>query len=164
MGDSEERTPPTEKTATAPPEGRGMNAVRVGFAVVLGVVFICLATLMALNADTGNDVQWQRWAGLFAAIEALAFTAIGWVFGREINRERAEGAERRAGGAERDRGEARERAAREHEKGKSLARQIVARADLARGGGRLEAQGAGQEPGDANLDVLAEVARREYGV
>lgn len=47
-----------------------------------------------------DDVKWTRSMYLFGAVEAVAFAAAGYFFGREVNRTRAENAENRADVAE----------------------------------------------------------------
>lgn len=65
----------------------------VGFAVLVGYA-ILLAEMMR-RVKTG-DVYWGRYMYLFSGVEALAFAAAGFFFGREVNRGRAEAAESRA--------------------------------------------------------------------
>jgi hypothetical protein len=68
--------------------------------VAAGILLVWLVFLvfMWLNADpkTVSDPQWLRWVFLYGAIEALVFAAAGWIFGREVNRARAENAEKDA--------------------------------------------------------------------
>jgi hypothetical protein len=40
-----------------------------------------------------NDLQWNRAIYLFGGVEAIAFSAAGYFFGKEVNRQRAENAE-----------------------------------------------------------------------
>lgn len=79
-----------------------MKWVRVGFAALVTIAFAVFATYLVLNADTKDQVEWQRWVYLFGAVEAIAFAAVGWVFGKEVNRERAEKAEDSAKTARKD--------------------------------------------------------------
>jgi hypothetical protein len=62
-------------------------ALLIGFAVLVAVM-IWLAG--------GDDRVWQRRVYLFGAVEAIVFTAIGWLFGREVHRSSAETARRDA--------------------------------------------------------------------
>lgn len=84
-------------------------------------------------------------------LEAIAFAAIGWVFGREVHRERAEKAEQRAQTAETEK-------TVEHRKGAKLAGMVIGGAGGAGGRDRLEAQG----PSGQGLAEAADYARREY--
>jgi hypothetical protein len=58
-------------------------------ALVLLVAFGLLIVVMMANADTENELQWQRQVYLFGAVEAIVFTAVGWLFGREVHRSEA---------------------------------------------------------------------------
>jgi hypothetical protein len=71
-----------------------------GFAVLV-IAMIWLAG--------GTDDAWQRRVYVFGAVEAIVFTAIGWLFGREVNRTAAKTAREDAESA---RADAREKAAR----------------------------------------------------
>jgi hypothetical protein len=79
-----------------------MNIVRVGFALFVTVAFAVLATYMVLHADTKDQTEWQHWVYIFGSVEAIAFAAVGWIFGKEVNRERAEKAEDAAKTAQKD--------------------------------------------------------------
>ena len=131
-----------------------MKIVRVAFAIVVVVAFGAFATFLVANADTGNQQEWERWVYVFGGVEAIAFTAIGWVFGREVNRERAENAEQRADDAQQ--GEAAER-----DKGSKLAGMVVAGGEGVGGRQRLETQGVA---GSGGLSAAIEYAKREYNL
>lgn len=113
-----------------------MNVVRVVVAVVLAIAFAVFAVFLVLNAGTQNVTEWERWIYVFGAAEALAFTAVGWLFGREVNRKRAEIAEIRANDAEQQKATAKQQ-------GAALAGMIVAGASQGTRT-RLEALGAGR--------------------
>jgi cytochrome bd-type quinol oxidase subunit 1 len=131
-----------------------MDAVRVIFAAVVAVLFVVFAIFLVTNADTSDQREWERWVYVFGAAEAIAFAALGWVFGKEVNRQRAEAAEDTAKKAKK--GEADERA-----KGASLAGMVTAGMSAAGGRERLESQGAAPAGG---IDQAVEYARREYGL
>src|SRR6478672_11068471 len=120
-----------------------MKIVRVAFAIVVVVAFGAFATFLVANADTGNQQEWERWVYV-----------IGWVFGREVNRERAENAEQRADDAQQ--GEAAER-----DKGSKLAGMVVAGGEGVGGRQRLETQGVA---GSGGLSAAIEYAKREYNL
>ncbi len=64
---------------------------------------------------------WNRAMVLYTSVEALALTAAGYLFGREVNRERATNAEQQAQKAQQQAVVAEKEAAREATKGRDLA-------------------------------------------
>jgi hypothetical protein len=62
------------------------------FAVVLLMLFTLLVIVM-LVARKDPDSQWKNLVYVFGSVEALVFTAVGWVFGREVHREQVKAAE-----------------------------------------------------------------------
>lgn len=64
-----------------------------------------------------NESDWTREMLLFSGLEAIVFAGVGWVFGREVNRAKAESADEAQATAR----EATAVAAAEHEKGYGLA-------------------------------------------
>jgi hypothetical protein len=129
-----------------------MNAVRIAFAVVVMTAFGVFAYFLVANADTSNQTEWERWVYVFGGVEAIAFAAVGWLFGREVNRERAEKAEEGANDAD-------EKEKTERAKGAHLAGLVVAAAGGGEGRQRLEAQGVATAGG---LKEAVDFARREY--
>jgi hypothetical protein len=83
----------------------GLVAAVTGFAVLLG--------LLASDAEAPASEVWQRRLYLFGTIEALAFTGVGWLSGREVHRERSASAQREAGLAVQQAAAERSRADRE---------------------------------------------------
>jgi hypothetical protein len=53
--------------------------------------FAVLVVYMLGQAD-GNATIWDRQIYIFGAVEAIVFTAVGWIFGREVHRSSAESA------------------------------------------------------------------------
>lgn len=66
--------------------------VLIAFAVVLGY--------MIHIAGSADDKLWTRSTYLFGSIEAIAFAAAGFIFGKEVHRQQAANAEKRANVAE----------------------------------------------------------------
>jgi Kef-type K+ transport system membrane component KefB len=66
--------------------------------VVTAVVLAGFAAFIVyLLVDiSAGETAWSRRTYLFAAVEAIAFAAVGWLFGKEVHRERAETAEKKA--------------------------------------------------------------------
>jgi hypothetical protein len=128
------------------------DKVRLTFAVVITIVFVAFGAFLVTNADTTNQTEWQRWVYVFGAAEAIAFAALGWVFGREVNRQRAETAER-------DAESAKEQTQEEMTKGATLAGLVVGGAGGDAGRRRLEPLGTG---GGGGLDEALAYARAHY--
>jgi hypothetical protein len=85
------------------------------------------AMLGQVEAEEG---AWLRVLYLFSGVEAIAFAAAGFLFGREVNRARAEQAESRAD-AEADRAETFQKAAvKAQTKGRVLTEEVRQLADL----------------------------------
>ncbi len=79
-------------------------------AVVLLLAFAALVVVMLLMTNTGDETVWQRRVYLFGAVEAVVFTAVGWLFGREVHRSAAESAQQEASEAKQDVAAARDEA------------------------------------------------------
>jgi uncharacterized membrane protein YccC len=79
-------------------------------AVGLLLAFAALDVVMLAMANTGNEIVWQRRVYIFGAVEAVVFTAVGWLFGREVSRSAAESAKQEASDAKKDATEARDKA------------------------------------------------------
>jgi len=80
-------------------DSRGASTV----ANIVGVVLLILfgaAVVYLLNHVTDTELQWSRLAYIFGGVEAMAFAAAGYFFGKEVNRERADSAEEKAKEAE----------------------------------------------------------------
>ena len=78
-------------------------------AAALLVAFAALIAVMLLIAH-GDDTVWQRRVYVFGAAQAIVFTAIGWLFGREVNRSTAESAKNDAAQAKEEAASARQEA------------------------------------------------------
>jgi hypothetical protein len=58
--------------------------------------FIATVIFLFSQARKSADPTWQRFVYVFGGIEAVVFTAVGWLFGREVNRQQAVSATNRA--------------------------------------------------------------------
>jgi hypothetical protein len=141
--------------------------------VSLAVFFSLVLYLLARTGD--SDLTWARSVYLLSAIEAIAFAAVGWLFGREVHRVQAEAAEKRADVAEQDKDQAhRDRtaaekvAAAEQAKGGTFAATVysllsgegsAAEEALPKSPGPRAATAAGSSP---QLRALADAAARLY--
>ena len=83
-------------------EPRQLGGVALAAALVVLVAFAVLVGVLISQVDTG-ETRWARLAWVFASVEAIAFGAAGALFGSSIQRQRAERAEDRGGGAPRRR-------------------------------------------------------------
>jgi hypothetical protein len=63
-----------------------------GIAVVALVLF-AVAVLYMMHYVSEEEKEWSRRVYVFGALEAIAFAAAGFFFGKDVNRERAETAE-----------------------------------------------------------------------
>jgi len=78
--------PPEPNTSIAPPR------IQIAFATALLIVFVALVVVMVLSSNA-SDSAWKNLVYVFGSVEALVFTAVGWVFGREVHRAQAAAAE-----------------------------------------------------------------------
>jgi hypothetical protein len=72
-----------------------MNTEKTIIGIVSLVLFFGFVWYM-LELTNSAEPQWTRTVYLFNGVEAIAFAAAGFFFGREVHRERAETAEKRA--------------------------------------------------------------------
>jgi hypothetical protein len=74
------------------PDLKGAAATVLGTSALMafGVLVVVL-----LGHVSDTEQQWTRLVYLFGAVEAIAFSAAGYFFGKEVHRERAEKAETR---------------------------------------------------------------------
>jgi hypothetical protein len=70
--------------------------------MVIATVYLVFALLTYLRADDQgtSEAVWSRQVVVLHGIEALAFTAVGWLFGREVHRGEAESAKKQAEAAQ----------------------------------------------------------------
>ena len=64
------------------------------------VAFLGFSLFMILNADASDPCGRQVW--IFTVLQAIVYTAVGWLFGREVNRGAKEAAEKSADVAKAD--------------------------------------------------------------
>ncbi|WP_128645613.1 hypothetical protein [Rhodococcus sp. BS-15] len=73
-------------------------------AIALVVVFLVLSVWLFTEADDEGTTEmvWSRYAYIVGGLEAIVFAAVGWLFGREVNRGTAEVAKKQADEAKQD--------------------------------------------------------------
>ncbi len=91
--------------------------------VVFAAALVCLFVL----ARQAPEVQWQRYIYLYGGVEAIAFAAAGFLFGREVNRQRAENAEANADTKTEEAKRAGQGEAAANQKGQDLTKAILAK-------------------------------------
>nr|WP_296774153.1 hypothetical protein [Rhodococcus sp. (in: high G+C Gram-positive bacteria)] len=100
---SEENPGGITPTPTADPDGRAYWPL-FGIAAALVAVFLVLSVWLftAANNDGTTEIVWSRYAYIVGGIEAIVFAAVGWLFGREVNRGTAAVAKEHAEAAQED--------------------------------------------------------------
>lgn len=128
---------PTQPTGTAAGASSGaltsILSFTQGLIPLLVAIFVLwyfgttLKRMFGLTSPTAvNEIEWGRNVYLYSGLEALAYAAAGFLFGREVNRQRAEGAEHRAAQAQQDASAARRAAASHAANGQALAASVRA--------------------------------------
>ncbi len=84
-------------TASATPSSTVFDRARpltaLFVAVILIIGFLIFVAVLNAGADSANSEVWQRRIYLLGGVEAIVFTAVGWLFGREVNRQQVDRAE-----------------------------------------------------------------------
>lgn len=112
--------------------GNGRSSLQYIIAVALLVGYGFFVYYLIGRVDSG-DPAWSRLIYLFSGVEALVFAAAGFLFGKEVNRRRAEQAEIEKKEVEKEKEEAREQVGEERKKGLVLgAMAIQAEQDASR--------------------------------
>jgi len=133
---------------------------------VLYIFWTLVKTMMGMTK--APDLEWSRAAYLFSGVEAIAYAAAGFLFGREVHRQRAEQAEQRAGSEQKRASAAENKATEETTKGKVLKQVIEAKKSTARERGadtdNYESLSAGGPPADGQTDIeeLSRVANQLF--
>lgn len=159
-------TPPAEPTER-PDRIKSILSLTQGLVPLLVAVIVLLAfgtvlKEMLTRANTEITPEtWDRYTYLFRSLEALAYSAAGFLFGREVNRQRAENAEANADKSQEIAFEAQGVAAVSEANGKALADSVRAMDEAVRspeiGGG--EALAADPE---MSFSVLRAIADRTF--
>jgi hypothetical protein len=100
---------------------------------ILGGFAVLVAYMLDNSGAKVVEKVWSRRLYIFGAVEAIAFTAVGWVFGREVHRSEAKTAKEQAAAAQKSVAAAQEaasakaeEAATERTKGATLAHAVRA--------------------------------------
>jgi hypothetical protein len=134
--------------------GNAGTLVRTVVTVVLLLGFGVLVTILMVTSASLSEVAWNRRVYLLGGVEAIVFTSVGWLFGREVHRSEAQTAKNDAAQAKQDAAQANqealektEEAAIERTKGQAV--KAAARHAAAPGGRDADggSQAVGLEPG-----------------
>jgi hypothetical protein len=115
--------------------------------------------MFGLTGPEINEVQWGRNAYLYGGVEALAYAAAGFLFGREVNRQRAENAEQSANQARRDATNSQRVAAQSVANGRALAETVR---ELERTQRTPRALAGANAPDQPDISVLRNLADRFF--
>ncbi len=109
-----------------------------------------------------KDPDWSRLIYLFSGVEAIVFTAAGFLFGREVNRRRAENAEAEKEQVNKQKEEAQTQAVEERKKALVLGAMAIQgeRSSSGTTGSRTAMEG--MESKQSSWGSLAETARKMY--
>jgi hypothetical protein len=78
------RKPDVKKTSNV--NRKDMLASIVTLIAIAGFAAFVMLLSYLLSATAMNDLQWGRFTYLLTGVETITFTAIGWLFGKEIHR------------------------------------------------------------------------------
>ncbi|MDH6142976.1 MULTISPECIES: hypothetical protein [Kitasatospora] len=131
--------------------GSGGSLAGVALVVAVAIVVVWLGFLVWLAIDTGaSEITWSRLLVVLASVEAVAFAAIGALFGTTVQKQRVEDLKARTDAAE-SRAEANQTAALN---GHKLAAAVKASRG-SRADGSAERLSAEAQPGSDPLLALA---------
>jgi hypothetical protein len=140
-----------------------MDALKTIIAIVALVCFAGAVGFMFSVVVTDDEKQWARYTYVYAGIEAVAFAAAGFLFGREVHRERAEKAESRATDAEHRATDAKTQAAGAETKGRAVADFLEQKASAAPTRGEAySGLGAQGKEMVRDLSDAAQFARKQF--
>ena len=76
------------------PAARTLSGIPLFLAALALLLWVAFAIAMLISAKTTNEVFWTRLAFVFASVEAVAFGAAGAMWGVNVQKDRAEKAEK----------------------------------------------------------------------
>lgn len=89
--------PTKPKAATPVTDVRTWAAIVIALVVIVG--FGLMVWYLVNSANSSTDIGWQRLTFVFSGVQAIVFTAVGWLFGREVSKKQAETAQAHADSA-----------------------------------------------------------------
>lgn len=132
-----------DETPTTDPKDTFIRIVALLSLVGFGVFIFYLAGM----TDSAMEIEWTRLVYLLTGVEAIAFAAAGFLFGKEVHRKQAEQAEKRADEASKTAASAKDEAAEAKTKGRTLAALVRTATEGTGNGGQEESFGPGGSPG-----------------
>lgn len=108
--------------------GNSKNGAVLGVAILVLVAYAIAVAFLFVQSKTAPSETWTRYTYLLGGIEAIAFAAVGYLFGKEVHRQQAVNAEKRAADAQQQATIATSDAAAAQSKGQSLAKMIKVKA------------------------------------
>jgi hypothetical protein len=148
-----------------PAENGLSNTATIVALIVLGGFAGLLYYLFTISSGA-DEILWSRSMFLYGGVEALAFAAAGFLFGKEVHRQQAESAEARAREKTNEAEAAAKEAAMANAKGRSLAKAVAAK--VAEAPRRAEAYGplghpeAAQSLARSDLEEIERFARELF--
>jgi hypothetical protein len=103
------------------------KGIVVVIAILILIAYAAAVLFLFIQSKTALNETWTRYTLLLGGIEAIAFSAVGYLFGKEVHRQQAENAEKRAADAQKQATSASNEAAAVRSKGQSLANWIRAK-------------------------------------
>jgi len=132
------------------------NPVVVGIAVAVLIAYGVVTWFLFKNVGVATET-WTRYTFLFGGLEAIAFAAVGYLFGKEVHRQQAENAEKRADNATAEASAANQKAADSERKGRDLADFVQLKA-----GGQVASDAFRADSSDGGMKEVATYARRLF--
>lgn len=134
------------------------NAFAIGVAVIAIVGFGVLVAYLFADASSTSEQVWLRRVYLFGGVEAIVFAAVGWLFGREVNRQQAQEAQQRAEESDKTARQESARAAGLDARGKAMKAAILSRKGTYSDTARVRSRGFRTESATAASSDIQELA------
>lgn len=155
------------------PSGVNWKDLLAPFVAVLLLVFYVVFLLSLRQQIEAEELQWTRWIYLLSGVEAIAFAAAGYLFGKEVHRQQAENASQQAQDAQQEANDANQRATDAEKdaveaktKGQALAVAVQAKASGQTGKrstyGHLGKGDAAASLSQSDFDELATLAKKLF--
>ncbi|HHV23258.1 MAG TPA: hypothetical protein GXX65_01485 [Methanosarcina sp.] len=132
--------------------------VATAIVILIGLAIFIIYMLRHVSAD---DTEWTRYIYILTGVEAVGFAAAGYLFGKDVNRVRAEKAEARADSAQNIANDAQKRAVKAETKGNDLANFVRNKAETFNVGYEIESFGESfAQDTKINLDLESSLMKK----